>query len=149
MEPPASSALHCTITRAKSFAIERNADRAWVRIQSDLRHLVIPIVLESRLLALAHHTRLAAHPGCRKMYKTIYRNYYWPGLAVAWYATARGCIACVKKRVAQRSHKAKMKLFPAEYPLEDIAMDVFGELVTAPRNNRYLVVIVDRFTQLM
>ena len=42
-----------------------------------------------------------------------------------------------------------MKLFMARAPLEDVAMDLVGEFVTTPRGNKWLLVIVDRFTKLV
>ena len=40
-------------------------------------------------------------------------------------------------------------MFPANAPLESVCIDILGELVRTPRGNRYLLVIVDRFTKLV
>lgn len=39
-----------------------------------------------------------------------------------------------------------MKLFPAEYPLEDVAMDLIGPLPVTTTGKRYIFVVMDRFS---
>lgn len=75
------------------------------------------------------------------MYNTLKKEYYWPGLHVSCYNNVRSCVAC--------AHRAKMKLFPATLPFEEVAMDILGEFLTASRGNKYLLVIVERFTKLV
>ena len=50
-------------------------------------------------------------------------------------------------RLCKRS--TKLKLFPAAAPLEDIAMDLFVELFTAPLGNKYIRVVTDRFSKMV
>ncbi len=38
----------------------------------------VPEPLRQRLLYLAHHTRLAGHPGITRMFYTLRRNFFWP-----------------------------------------------------------------------
>lgn len=42
-----------------------------------------------------------------------------------------------------------MKVFPALAPLTFVAIDILGELVTTSRENKYLLVISDRFSKLI
>lgn len=42
-----------------------------------------------------------------------------------------------------------MGLFPPKAPLEFISIDILGELIKTKRNNRYLLVITDRFSKLV
>ncbi len=41
---------------------------------------LVPKPLRQRLLHLAHHTRLAGHPGITHMFYTLRRNFFWPSL---------------------------------------------------------------------
>lgn len=43
----------------------------------------------------------------------------------------------------------KMKLFPARAPLKCMAIEIFGEFMETPRRNKYLLVITDRFSNLV
>jgi hypothetical protein len=65
------------------------------------------------------------------------------------YNTVENCHECSRERVTLQSNSEAIKLFPAEAPLEDIAMDLLGELPRTPRGNTYLLVIVDRFSKLV
>lgn len=109
---------------------------------------VVPKSIQPRLLNLAHGTVIGAHCGDRKMYKTLQRDYYWPGLAVDCYNVVRSCVICAKERVRRNEKKAPMKLFPATAPLEDISMDILGPLIETPHGNAYILVITDRYSKL-
>ena len=65
------------------------------------------------------------------------------------YATARTCPDCAKARIRLRKRSSKMKLFPANAPLEYVAIDILGELPRTQRGNRYLLVITDRFSKMV
>ena len=98
---------------------------------------------------LNHRPKLAAHPGGRKLYYRIKRNFYWPALAVDCYATVRNCPECARNRIKLRKNVGELTLFPANAPLESVCIDLLGELMKTPRGNRYLFVITDRFTKLV
>ncbi|CDF38169.1 unnamed protein product [Chondrus crispus] len=52
---------------------------------------VVPKRLRAKILYLAHHPRLAGHPGGTRMYYTLRREYYWPHMANdAFSTTAHG-----------------------------------------------------------
>ena len=110
--------------------------------------IVIPHALKARVLHIYHYARLAGHPGGRKLYNTIKRDMYWPAMAIDCYATVRRCSTCAKNRIKLRKNVSTLQLFPATAPLEALAIDIMGELVRTARENRYLLVITDRFTKL-
>ncbi len=110
--------------------------------------VVIPHALKARVLHIHHYARLAGHPGGRKLYAAIRRNMYWPAMAVDCYATVRRCPTCAKNRIKLRKNTTTLQLFPANGPLEAIAIDIMGELIKTSRGNQYLLVITDRFTKL-
>ncbi len=83
------------------------------------------------------------------MYHTLRNRYYWPSLALDCYSTSRNCVQCAKERVRWRKKLSKMQLFPATGPLEEVAMDLLGPFVRTERDNRFLLVIVDRYTKLL
>ena len=111
--------------------------------------VVVPHAPKARVLNMGHHTTLAGHPGGRKMYYTLRKDYYWPALAVDCYATVRNCSDCARERVKLRRNSKRLRLFPAKGPLEETSIDILGELIRTPRGNKYLVVITDRFSKLV
>jgi transposase InsO family protein len=60
----------------------------------------------------------------------------------------QNCASCARKRLTTQRRTAHIKLFPPSEPLEFVAMDILGPLPETKRGNRYLLVIVDRFTKL-
>ena len=110
--------------------------------------IVIPHSLKERVLHINHYSRLAGHPGGKKLYHTLKKDMYWPSLSVDCYATARRCTTCAQNRIKLRQHTQQLKLFPATAPLEAVAIDVLGELIKTSRGYEYLLVISDRFTKL-
>jgi hypothetical protein len=62
--------------------------------------------------------------------------------------TVRHCTVCAKNRVTERKRTSFLKLFPANGPLEFVAMDILGPLPKTEHGNRFLLVISDRFSKL-
>ncbi len=110
--------------------------------------IVVPEALRARLLHLAHALVAASHPGGRKLYQTLGRDYYWPYMAPACYLHVRNCRDCARERVSFRRVSKALRLFPARSPLEDVSLDILKELLRTPRGNRYLLVITCRFSKL-
>ena len=144
----------CSAVRARLNGGERipfALDETGVLRRHVERHpqIVVPESLQARVLYLSHHSKIAGHPGGRKLYYSLRRHFYWPSMPVACYATVRNCVSCAKNRIKLRRVSKKMKLFPASGPLEFVAIDILGELIRTPRRNRYLLVISDRYSKLV
>lgn len=65
------------------------------------------------------------------------------------YNTVKFCEKSAKEGVKLRKNVKKMHSFPANAPLEFVSIDILGELIRTPRVNRYLLVIVHRFSKLV
>jgi hypothetical protein len=115
---------------------------------SELR-LVIPTSLRKRLLYISHYPVTAGHPGIRKMYKTISQHYYWPGLSMDVYQTVKQCSHCAREAGLLRKRKQHVSLFPAQEPLEFLAIDILGPLPKTPHGNQFILIVCDRFTKLV
>ncbi len=82
------------------------------------------------------------------MFYTMRKYYYWPHMSADVYNTVMGCEACAKDGIRQRKIAAKLKLFPATFPLESVALDYVGPLPKSHRGNDHLLVITDRYSKL-
>ena len=109
--------------------------------------IYVPKTLRPRLLLLAHYPRLAGHPGGTRMFQTLRRTFYWPSMAMDVFNTVRQCSSCAKERLSLRRHSRFLKLFPAERPLEYVAIDILGPLPRTQSGNKYLLVITDRYSK--
>ena len=45
---------------------------------NEIDQIVLPETLRPRVLDLAHHSKLAGHPGQTRMYHHVRSTYYWP-----------------------------------------------------------------------
>ena len=116
--------------------------------EPDIEQVVLPDTLRPRVLQLAHHVKLAGHPGQTRMYYNVRRTYYWPHMAADIFATVRNCTTCAKKRLKLRKRTNPLKLFPARKPLASLCIDILGSLTKSKRGYVFLLVITDRFTKL-
>eukprot|EP00171_Calliarthron_tuberculosum_P023081 IDg23081t1 len=119
-----------------------------VRTLHQPQQIVVPESLRLRALNLFHRPITAGHPGGKKMYTTLRRNLYWPGMALDCYQHVRSCPECARERVRLRRYATELQLFPPSAPLDSIAMDLLGPFPPTKLGNTHLLVITDRFTKL-
>lgn len=106
---------------------------------------VVPAELRERLLTLAHYPKVAGHPGRDKLFATIRREYFWPGMSMDCSRLVQQCPSCARKRLKGQRRVSKMNLFPPSNPLEFVALDLLGPLPVTRQVNRFLLVIGDRY----
>ena len=136
--------------KTRTFTTEAEEfEKTLCRTAAEFVQVVVPQSLKDGVLGLSHYAKLAGHPGGRKLYKTLRRHFYWPTMALAWYTVAKNCAACARARVKLRKNTKEMKLFTPKAPLEFVAIDILGELITTKRGHRYILVISDRYSKLI
>lgn len=110
--------------------------------------VVVPERLRERLLTLYHFPAISGHIGVQRMIQTISRAWYWPSLTRDVTEFLKRCPSCAAQRLRRGPHRTtKLNIFPPDGPLEFIAMDVLGPLPKTKNNNRFCLVICDRFTK--
>jgi hypothetical protein len=67
-----------------------------VRKDNETTRVIVPASLRQRLLRMAHYSPIAGHPGGRKIYATLRRDYYWPSMATDAHTIGRSCSACAR-----------------------------------------------------
>ena len=83
------------------------------------------------------------------MYQTLRRTFYWPSMALDAYHTVRQCSSCTRERITLRKHATYLSLFPAQPPLEYVAIDILGPLRKTTDGHRYLLCITDRYSKII
>ena len=61
----------------------------------------------------------------------------------------RQCSSCTRERITLRKHATYLSLFPAQDPLEYVAIDIFGPLPNTTGGHRYLLCITDRYSKMV
>lgn len=108
----------------------------------------VPVPLRQEVLRLEHDPAHAGHPGMNKMYTSMRRTYYWESMAADVYTYVAQCAACSRRTVGNRRRTNLLRLFPAAHPFTDVTLDLLGPLPVTKAGNRFLLVIVDRFTKM-
>ena len=114
----------------------------------DSSQIVVPCNLRQRVPFLAHDSPLQGHPRRTRLYDTLRLQFYWPGMYrdVDEYVT--NCNSCAKTDEIRAKAQHRLRLFPSQGPLEDVAMDLIGPLPTTTAGKRFILDITDRFTKL-
>jgi len=111
--------------------------------------VVVPAFLQEQVLHLEHDTTLARHPGESRMYAAMRRYYYWVGMAADVVSYVRKSGSCARQRMRPLARRSPLTLFPATMPFQDIAVDLYGPLDRTAAGHRFILVISDRFTNLV
>jgi Integrase zinc binding domain len=109
------------------------------------QQIVLPQSLVSRILYFEHYPPAAGHPRAHRMFQTIRKTLFWPRIAEDVYETFRQCDLCARNRLSEKRKTKPLKLFPANGPLESVAMDILGPLPWTKHGNSFLLVISDRY----
>ena len=120
------------------------------RAQKDnAEQIILPKTLRRKALLLAYYPQLAGHPGESSMYQTLRRTFYWPSMALNAYYTVRQCYSCTPERIKLRKHATYLSLFPAQAPLEYVAIDFLVPQPKTADGHRYLLCITDRYSNML
>lgn len=79
------------------------------------------------MLRLAHHLKLADHPGLTLMFLHLRRTNYWPLMAAYIVSIIQSCPHCAHNRLHLIRRKQPTCLFPAKKPLECVADNAGSE----------------------
>ena len=116
-------------------------------VKSEIRKLVIPRSLRSRVLNSCHDTIFSAHLGVNKTVDRVKQRFFWPGLRETVKQHIRSCQVCAVSKGAYRKFRATLVDFRVGAPMDRVAVDIMGPLPESVRGNRYILVIVDYFTR--
>ena len=113
------------------------------------RHYVpiLPPSTRRSVLRALHELPMAGHLGYKKTYHRIRSRFYWKGMTQDIKDFVRSCITCQARKTPQPRSAGLLQPFSASKPFEMVGVDIFGPLPLTARGNRYIVVMVDRFSR--
>ena len=137
---------------AARYAHARDAElddreRARTRFDEAARRLVVPRLLQARVLAEHHEVALAGHLGVNKTAAAIHRKFFWPALYADVREFVRSCQVCAEAKSPTTRKAGRLQPLQSSFPWELVAVDVLGPLTTSTAGNRYIVVFADHFTK--
>ena len=108
--------------------------------------LVIPQGLRRMILTLHHNDNFSAHVGRDRVFESISRRYFWPGLYNDVQRWMNACIECNKRKPPQPKWNGKLIPITSNAPFELVCIDLLGPFKKTVRGNKYVLVCVDNFT---
>ena len=110
--------------------------------------LVIPRSKVNDILKDGHGTLFTGHEGVAKTRFRITQNYWWPSIDRDIGNFIKSCEKCQKTRVDVHPTRDVMTSLPlCTEPNQRIHADLFGDLKTTNKNNKYILVMTDAFTK--
>ena len=109
--------------------------------------VVIPVSLQTEIIALFHDQKLAGHFGRDKTYQRIYKRYYWNKMYVCVTEYVQACVECVRGKAPQMKSAGQLNPMTAGRPFEQIHIDFVGPLPVTPNGNTVILSVVDKNTK--
>lgn len=108
---------------------------------------IVQKALRQAVLYNGHHPITAVHPGTQRMYDNLRRQFYWSHMALDVYSYVGKYESCYKNRLLQTQQR-RMHLFPSKGSLEFETNGMLRPLTRTRQENRFVVVIKDRYSRL-
>jgi hypothetical protein len=106
--------------------------------------------LKMRLIRESHDPPHAGHFGVLKTYKTLERDFWWPGMRKTVDDYVSSCSSCQRnKSRTQREAGPVQPLGVPEYNWQDMTMDFITQLPPTKRGHDAIVVFVDRMSKMV
>ncbi|CAF0956113.1 unnamed protein product, partial [Brachionus calyciflorus] len=123
---------------------ERSSDNRFLTLNEKNLLLVpqhlIQIILEH------YHCEELTHVGRDKLFTLIKAKFYWGGMYEDVRRYVQACIKCNMFKKPQPTNQGLLQPIRSSYPFEIVGMDIVGPLRRTSRGFRYILVIVDYFT---
>ena len=112
--------------------------------------VVVPQLTDLReeILREFHCSRFAVHPGGKKMYQDLRRQYYWSGMKRHVGDFVQQCLTCQQVKAEHQKPTGLLQpLKVAKWKWEHVTMDFVTHLLRTSRRHDAVWVIVDRLTK--
>ena len=109
---------------------------------------VIPHDLRLPVLKMFHDLPMAGHAGAQRMLSTMLPKVYWKSMAADVQKFTASCHTCLKAKKMNTTNNLPMTSHDVpSYPFQFIHIDAIGPLPETPGKNKYIQVVVDRFSK--
>ena len=116
--------------------------------QPPIWKMIVPPEGRKDLLYEHHDSKMAGHMGVDRTYERLKASpYYWPAMRETVQEWCGNCDVCATSKPGNKKIHGEMQTCLAGEPMERIAMDIMGPLITSARGNKYVLVVGDYFTK--
>lgn len=112
------------------------------------RRIVVPERLQKILLKASHDIPISGHLGVQKTVQRLRERFYWRGLHEDTRAYVGGCIVCARKKPPAPKFQGLLASgWSAKRPFQWLEFDLLGPFPESTKGNKYIAVMVCRFTR--
>lgn len=130
---------------AETTEIEANG--LLVQLRGERKVPWLPTHLRQLALEMSHDHPTSAHAGFFKTLKRVLSNFVWLGMRADVARHVCCCQVCQRTKARRQKPRGLMSSQWATAPMEELSVDIIGPLPFTPRRNKYLLVIIDKFTK--
>ena len=109
--------------------------------------MVVPRNLRTFIMEQAHDATTGGHLGRDKTLQKLRFRCYWYGMSTDVKLHVSTCTPCNQSKVVHGKPRALMQLYQAGIPGDQLHLDMLGPFCGSNAGNRYVLMIVDQFTQ--
>jgi hypothetical protein len=122
----------------------------WVRLD-DYKYprmaLLLPKKYQKEAICEAHNSIFSRHDATLKTYIKITSSYYWLGIYSDSKTHVQTCLTCQQRKRSTMKPTPLAPLPIPEHPNWRIHADLFGPMLTADSNKKFVLCITDAFTK--
>ena len=107
---------------------------------------MIPHSLREYVLKQYHDHEYAAHMSRDKMINIFKKWFYWNGMIADIKKWIRACVKCNQQKYHQPRNHGKLISIQTKAPFDMVSADICGPIKTTTNGNKYILVIMDMFT---
>ncbi|ODN04354.1 Transposon Tf2-6 polyprotein [Orchesella cincta] len=107
----------------------------------------VPETLTQEIIKIFHDSPLAGHLGRKKTYDRLQKRVFWYGMSRQVARYVQTCEVCTTTKPSKLAPVPKKGLQAPEYPWECISIDLMGNYVRSPKQNRALFVVQDMLSR--
>ncbi len=145
---PKSEAKYLQNLAIKLFQDAHNV--VWIRLD-DYKYprtaLYLPEKYRKMALCEAHNHQFGGHNAALKTYIRILSSYYWPKLWTDILNHNKTCLRCQRRKKSTDKPPPLQPLPNPNHPNVRIHADLFGPMLAAGRQHKYILCITDAFTK--
>lgn len=118
-------------------------------VQDNTFNILCQKQLRNEILQQMHNSVISGHFGRKKTKGKTLQLFYWFEIREDIDIWITKCDQCERKKMSSRKSKAPMGAIRTGVPFACLATDILGPLPITERQNRYILVVTDKFTKLV
>ena len=126
-------------------------DTIFVQTRNNLKVdpvLLVPKQLRNHLMHAIHRCKMFCHPGQKRMYAILRKDFWWPNMEADVKGLVRGCLSCQRSKAVQPKQQGEAMVVVPDTPFSVVGVDICGPFPKSNKHDfRHIVVFVDHYSR--